>query len=296
MTNTMTSRAHDEIVSYPLDDALRQLVDSLIASFDETTGNWKPAWSGAGTLPYNATTGANYHGINTIMLWNAQLLRQFSRPAWATYNQWRGVGGQVQRGARSVRGIKVVTVGRDPEVEDSGFSTVKAFPLFNIDQVDGAPEMPGLEFDVDWWDPFDQMVMTLAPKQIVGRPCYVPELDTVSCPDPGTFNTIEQYAHTLCHELGHWTGHQSRLNREQKGRADVEAYAFEELVAEISSAITTATLHIPGDAGRTDHIVYVKGWLSMLDSDPKVLMTAASLAQKASDYLIDHGCPSSGSS
>lgn len=282
------TRTHqgEALATFPVDDALRQVVDELLASFDETTGNWHPAWSQAAALPHNATTGVPYHGINTVMLWAFQLKRGYSGPRWATYKQWSSVGAQVNRGAKAVRGVRWVLVGKTDDDPDSGVLRLKVFALFNADDVTESGQDPFEEplIESDWYENFCQFVEAVPFKSTIGEPCYVPALDVVSCPRPDTFTSAEAWAHTISHELGHWTG--KRLERKLHSRYDIEAYAYEELVADISSALTCGWFQIPPGPTRDDHVRYVKGWLAALDNDPKILMAAAQDAQRATDHLL----------
>lgn len=280
-----------------VDEALQLIVDELIANFDETTGHWTPSWSNTGLLPHNATTGKNYRGINALMLWAGQLRNKFQRPDWATYLQWKDVGAQVNKGEHGTRIIKWVEVTRDEPasaVEPDGTRSMlrpKIYHVFNTEQVDGAPdEHPDVEIiGADWYDGFELWLDQVPFTRVIGPPCYVPELDLVQCPYEDSFITIDDYAFTLAHELGHWTGHASRLDRKRPDRFDrIEAYAYEELVAEISAGLTAGWLQIPGTHVREDHVRYVKGWLSSLKDDPRILLAAAQGAQAATDHLISY--------
>ena len=94
------------------------------------------------------------------------------------------------------------------------------------------------------------------------------------------------YYATLAHECCHWVGHETRLNRDLKHRFGSEAYAAEELIAELGAAFLCATLGL-SLAPRADHAVYINGWLTVLKADPRAIFTAASKAQQAVDWLLD---------
>lgn len=279
-----------------VDDALQLIVDELLASFDETTGHWHPSWSNIGLLPHNATTGKNYRGINAVMLWAGQLRQQFTSPGWATYLQWAEEGGQVRHGEHGTRIIKWVEVTRDepasllaPDGERAKL-VPRVYHVFNRAQVDGVDcEDHDEHVTADWWPGFETWLDAVPFISIIGPPCYVPALDVVQMPPTPSFTTPDEYVFTLAHELGHWTGHSSRLNRKRPERfAGIEAYAYEELVAEISAGLTSGWLQIPGTHVREDHVRYVKGWLSSLRDDPRILLAAAQAAQAATDHLVSY--------
>ncbi|WP_226896321.1 zincin-like metallopeptidase domain-containing protein [Polymorphobacter sp. PAMC 29334] len=114
--------------------------------------------------------------------------------------------------------------------------------------------------------------------------CYYPSLDTIHMPQPAAFDTYADYGATAAHELTHWTGHASRLNRDLANRFGSEAYAAEELVAELGSALIGADLGLPV-THLDNHASYIDHWLRMLRADERALMTAAARAEEAATYL-----------
>ena len=112
---------------------------------------------------------------------------------------------------------------------------------------------------------------------------YRPGDDTIQLPNPGQFTNATRYYNVALHEVCHWTGHASRCNRPLTGRINLDAYAFEELVAEMGSAFLSSHCGLPGEL---HHASYIEHWLQALRSDKRLVFTAASLAQKAADYLI----------
>ena len=118
-------------------------------------------------------------------------------------------------------------------------------------------------------------------------PCYIPSLDIIKMPTKGQFKTAENYYATLLHEMTHATGHKSRLNRDFTGRFGTEAYAFEELIAELGAAFMCAEFGLIG-ATIENHAFYLDNWLSILKNDKKAIFTAASQASKAADLLKSH--------
>lgn len=115
-----------------------------------------------------------------------------------------------------------------------------------------------------------------------GQAYYRPSADFVMMPAFEAFKSADHYYATMFHELGHWTGHGSRLARDLKNRFGSEAYAAEELVAELTSAFLCAEFGFDGDIR---HAGYIQNWIAILKQDDRAFITAASAAQKAADYM-----------
>ena len=122
------------------------------------------------------------------------------------------------------------------------------------------------------------------------RAYYVPSSDSVHLPPHGAFDSVGEYYSTLFHELGHSTGHPSRLNRdtlETPAPFGSEVYSKEELIAEFCSAFLCAEAGI--DSTLQNSAAYIKGWMSKLQQDPRLVVTAASKGQRAADYILNKG-------
>lgn len=117
---------------------------------------------------------------------------------------------------------------------------------------------------------------------------YMPSTDQITMPEVSQFRTRDLYRSTLAHELAHWTGHRSRLDRSLGGRFGSDAYAVEELVAELASAMIGAELGLPVDH-LDDHASYLGSWLKVLKTDARAILTAAAKAEEASAYLLKLG-------
>src|ERR1019366_6173673 len=114
------------------------------------------------------------------------------------------------------------------------------------------------------------------------RACYVPSLDFINLPELWQFKNVESYYATALHELGHFSGHACRLNRDLTNRFRTKAYAAEELIAELCAAFLCAHLDIKGELR---HAGYVGGWISLLREDKRAIFTAASKASQAANHL-----------
>jgi antirestriction protein ArdC len=114
------------------------------------------------------------------------------------------------------------------------------------------------------------------------RAGYIPSKDYIVLPPAPAFDTIGSYYSTVLHELGHFSGHPTRLNRDLSGRFGSQSYAAEELIAELTSAFLCAELGVQGELR---HSGYIDHWIKMLSSDDRAIFTAASKASHAASYL-----------
>lgn len=266
------------------------IIDAL-----ETAPDCERPWNGIDSgMPHNPVGGYNYHGVNVLSLWVAQQNYGYSTADWATYKQWQSKGAQVRKGERSTTTVLFKPFEKEVDGKTEKFLVARAFSVFNAEQVDGydvnKPEMTDLTERLAYADNF--ITATRAAIQHGGNQAfYRPSTDTVHMPDRAAFrntstgSATEGYYSVLLHELTHWTGTKGRCDRElNSGRFGNEAYAFEELVAELGAAFNCANLSISNDP-RPDHAQYIASWIKVLKNDKKAIFTAASLAQKAIEYM-----------
>ena len=163
---------------------------------------------------------------------------------------------------------------------------LRSYAVFNVAQIDGLPAHVAQPEDVA--PPLDDDVQhfvdaTRADIRHGGsRACFVPSLDVIQLPPRSAFVNNESYRATQLHELGHWSGHETRLNRDLKNRFGSRAYAAEELIAELTSAFLCAHLRIVGELR---HASYIDTWIALLRQDNRAIFTAASKASQAADFL-----------
>lgn len=262
--------------------------------------NWKAPWTSTGAYPTNAATGNQYQGGNVIWFQINQLEAGYATAYWATYKQWTELGRQVEKDQHGTLGIKWVFPEKEKIVaaKAAGQPAPHAFPntftVFNFAQtvpVEGAAKV---------WEPpkgresseVDDITRDFIAK--VGADvrfgadgaCFIPAFDRIELPSPENFTSPEAFCSTAAHEHTHWTGHKDRLDRDLNNRFGTEAYAAEELVAELGAAFTCGRLGICSEP-REDHAHYLKNWLTVLSNDEKALYHAASLAQKAVEFLFE---------
>ncbi len=288
--------------SAPKADVYERVTARLIAYLEEGTRPWLKPWSVTHTegrisrpLRHNGTP---YRGVNVVLLWCEAIEKGFESSQWMTYRQAQELGGQVRKGETGSlvvyadRFTRTETDDRGEEHERS-IPFMKGYTVFNVAQIDGLPEqyrpapcppLPPMELHQAAEDFFARTGAAL--RHGGTRAYYAPALDYIQLPPPETFKDAESYAATKAHELIHWTGHKSRNAREFGKRYGDDAYAFEELVAELGAAFLCADLGITPEP-REDHASYLAHWLKVLKKDKRAIFSAASHAQRAADTLAD---------
>lgn len=282
---------------------------NIVAAIESGAGEFQMPWHRASTsndLPTNAATGASYSGSNILSLWVAGMAKGYASNRWATYKQWAELGAQVRKGEKSATGIYFTMLEREQAGADTGkdgktkmVPFARAFHLFNAEQVDGYIDStltpaPSADQTRPMMSVDAAVAATGARITHAGsRAFYRPSTDEIYMPERAAFTgtdtstATESYYSTLLHELTHWTGHDARLARNfaKSNRFGDEAYAGEELVAELGAAFLCARLGIT-NTPRADHARYLASWLKVLKGDAKAIVRAASDAQKAADYIM----------
>jgi antirestriction protein ArdC len=229
------------------------------------------------------------------MLWGEALANGYSTNEWLTYRQAQKEGGQVRKGESGSKICFFKIVERDVE-DDAGNEETKSFPVlrvwtvFNRDQIDGLEPLVVPEHLLTEEQRIEQaeaFVKNTGATVEEGSPhaAYSPSKDRITMPDFGHFTSPERYYTTVLHELGHWTGHPTRLERDMSGRFGDKAYAAEELVAELTSAFLSAELGLQADL--KDPTRYLKSWIRLLTDDKYAIFTASRKAQDAAEFLKD---------
>ena len=263
------------------------VTQSIIAELESGAAPWVKPWKGGkrtGIMPMNAATGHHYRGINVPILWHAADEHSFPTNAWLSFKQAVEKRAHVRKGEK---GTQIVFTKRlnvkDEDDEERQISMLRAFTVFNVAQIDGmeaqsdAPEPPPESATEAF------VSATGADIRHGGdQACYVPSRDFIALPHPSAFRDEQSYRATKLHELVHWSGHRSRLDRDLSHRFGTQAYAAEELVAELGAAFLCAHLGVEGELR---HAGYIASWITLLKSDDRAIFTAASKASAAADYL-----------
>ena len=295
------SRPNDSSRPNSKQDLYARITNAIIADLEAGVRPWTKPWSaehlaGRITRPLRST-GEPYSGINVILLWAEAVTRGFTAPIWITFRQAVALGGHVRKGehgATVVYANKIIRTeaGDDGQDVERQIPFLKAYTVFNVDQVDDlpahfyAPATPRL-------DPVQRIAHADAFFAATGadirqggdRAYYAMEPDYVQVPPFECFEDPEAYYATLAHECTHWTRHPTRLDRNfGRKRWGDEGYAREELVAELGAAFLCADLGIELEP-RPDHASYIDHWLKVLKDDRRFIFSAAANAQRAADYL-----------
>lgn len=282
-------------------DAAAVLVAGILADLE--AGNlppWQKPWRAGATTPRNAVSGKCYRGGNLWFLLFAGMARGYSDPRWMTYKQAEALGGNVKKGEKATpvffyKQLSRETVNETGEtVETRGAMLMRLYWVFNVEQTEGTSVKP-LDLGTAP-DPIAAAEAIIAgmpnPPVMVwdGTPaCYEPTRDRIRLPRREDFQSAPGMYSTTFHEMGHSTGHVSRLDRDgvtETVHFGSDRYGREELVAEMTAAMLGAECGIAPEA-LPNTTAYLASWIAAIKEDPKVILTAASAAQKAVDYILD---------
>ena len=285
-------------------DIYDKITNQIVAELEKGVRPWHQPWNaehsaGRITRPLRGN-GIPYQGINVLMLWSAAMEKGFSAPIWMTFKQALELNAHVRKGEHGSlvvyadKMIRTETDARTGEESEHAIPFMKGYTVFNVEQIEGLPEhyyaQPEVRTDsVQRIANADAFFAATGANVVHGgsRACYVPSTDNIHMPCIDFFRDSESYYATLAHEATHWTRHPSRLDREfGRKRFGDEGYAMEELVAELGSAFLAADLALTPEV-RDDHAAYIASWIKVLKDDTRAIFTAASHAQRATDFL--HG-------
>jgi len=284
-------------------DFAKRLADQLIEQLKAGTAPWQQPWEAGQILsPSNPTTGKRYRGVNVMAL----VVTGRGDPRWMTYRQAQAQGWQVRAGEKGTQIQHWIweearlRIGKDgqPELDKEGKSVkdmvrlsrpkVIAAAVFNAAQIDGIPDLEPSR-DVGW-DPVEKAERLLDASEAKiqhspgGGAFYRPSTDTIHLPARDRFENASAYYATALHELGHWTGHADRLNRDLAHPFGSEGYAREELRAEIASLVLGSEVGLGYNPGQ--HAGYVDHWVQILTDTPQEILHAAAAAEKISEYIL----------
>ncbi len=280
------------------------VTDRIIAQLEEGRLPWVQPWHDANAaigLPRNAGTGRRYSGINVLILWDRLITEGYGSQRWLTYRQAQALGGNVRRGEggtticyadRFTPKAPAGSEGSDGDVRQIAF--LKRFTVFNVEQCEGLPRdhskcpVPRNEPEIIP-EAIALIEATGAEIRVGGdQAFYAPREDYIRVPEPAVYYEPINWYRTVLHELGHWSGHHSRLDR-LPHCDERSAYAREELCAEMCSAFLCAELGITPTVRHAD---YVGAWLAVLKEDSKAIFRAASQASKAAEFILAFADPS----
>ncbi|MBM6595429.1 ArdC family protein [Microvirga pudoricolor] len=286
----------------PRVDPYARVTSRIVADLEQGVRPWVKPWSaGNGGAPVTRPLRANglaYQGINVLTLWTEAMLRGYTASTWMTYKQAADLGGQVRKGETSSTVFKAGTFTKEEQNSDTGekaersVAYLKAYSVFNVEQVDGLPTHFYAKAETKEERPFEVVEAAEAFFRATGstirhggdRAFYSPGLDFIQMPPHAAFKDAVSYYATLGHEHIHWTGHGDRLGRTFGKRFGDSSYAFEELVAELGAAFLCADLALTLEP-RADHASYIESWIRVLKQDSRAVFSAAGHAERAVRYL-----------
>ena len=297
-----------------LDHIYQSITDNVIETIESgSLTSIGQMWTDLYQSPaLNAVTGRAYNGINILQLGSIKLKRCFELPLWAGLKQWKNAECSVKKGSRGtpvifVKAVDVLDEDTEEVVGQRYFSQYSY--VFNIDQVEGWQNNKSVCRFVDQLkakddgklNPFrikeiDSLIVSSGAKLITSSngAYFHHGLDHIGMPPLSSFDTknckesaIENYYAVLLHELVHWTGHKSRLERKVSANRFSKECAFEELIAELGSAFLCAKYGVT-QTPRASHASYISSWLTLLENDNRAILDAAFEAQKACEYLQNY--------
>ena len=286
-------------------DIYQRITDQIIDSLESGTGPWIKPWNDSSHLwgPYrNGVTERPYRGINILLLNLVSFDKGYSDPRWLTFNDARKLGGHIKKGERHTKivfwkQLKIEdkdkhVVGTDDEKTQKSkvIPIVRVHRVFNVEQCVGlnlkeitVPDKGNHEDELN--DNAEQILALPVIHHGQRIAAYNRKRDFIMLPPRQSFESANHYYATGCHEVVHWTGHESRLARTFGNRFGDKKYAFEELVAEIGAAFLGGSAGLPFKEMR--HPEYIQSWISTLKENKRAIFTACRQAQAASDYVFE---------
>jgi antirestriction protein ArdC len=274
-------------------DLYAEVSTRIVAELERGAAPWIKPWSATAGLntPCNAATNRPYSGCNVVLLWMAANAG-YRTPRYLTFKQALDLGGNVRKGEH---GTKVYFVKQLQVADRNGeegktriVPMMQEYTVFNVDQCVPDRVLTLGEVKVGNTDLRDAAIdeflgsSGVEIREGMGEAYYRPGADFISLPRFEAFKSAATFYATAFHELGHATGHRSRLDRDLRGRFGEKAYAAEELIAELCAAFLCAEFSLDGELR---HAGYIQSWIGLLKTDCRAFFTACSKAQAAADYL-----------
>lgn len=284
------------------------IAERLIEQLEAGTAPFQKPWEpGAEIIPHNPVTGAKYKGSNALWL----SMQGRSDPRWMTYKQAQSIDAQVMKGQKGTliqywkfqETVQAKDDNGKPIFDNEGKPVKRTFQLdrpkvfsavvFNAEQISNLPELEKPEVNEETTFKRHERAEKILSNFGVpihhdqaDRAFYRPSTDSIHLPKKEQFHSPDRYYAVALHEIGHATGHESRLNRDLTGSFGSESYAREELRAEIASLMVGGELGIGHDPEQ--HAAYVNSWIKVLKDDPKEILRAAKDADTIKNHVLEH--------
>ena len=279
----------------------QKVTDSIIAQLESVNVNdYNKPWFAQGSQAPVNLRGTPYRGINSLLL----SMSGYDSNVWGTFKQWKEKKCTIIKGQKATMVVlwkffKGKKDKNEPDSDDNQFQScmVRYFNVFNSTQVDGdyarsVEEKQVVELEdhkpIEIAENYvnDYLKRESVKRTTTPQAYYSPASDSISMPALESFVSPFHYYSVFAHEIAHSTGAKTRLDRDLSGKFGGKGYAFEELIAELSSAMVCTTLGLQAKP-RVDHAQYIKSWLKALNDDNSFIISAASQAQKASDFALN---------
>ena len=297
----------------------KALVDMVLQNLENGTGIWQQGWIGLG-VPVSASTGKRYHGINNLTLSLTAIAKGYKDTRWATFHQMEEKGWHFKQdesgknlGKNAGVPIEFYEL-RDKEtkkpfdrsvldgmtkdeqqeyIDENVYPLRKYYRVFNGDVIEGIPAQEKREINpserveraddlLRYWSDYEAEI-----EYGDDKACYIPSMDIIKAPPPESFTNMHEFYGTLLHEIGHSTGHESRLSRAKTDGFGSKSYALEELRAELSAMFLEQDFEIAvSEKHIENNSLYIKSWYDLIKDDPNTLITAIADAEKISRFVM----------
>jgi antirestriction protein ArdC len=296
------------MTKYEASDKFEIVTDKLIQLLETGVKPWAKPWHSqtSESIFRNIVTGHCYKGINPIICLIDILTLGDDRPYFVGFSQAKDLGWKLQKGSKSTwlrwgGTVAKSTENENGETEKHFYNACKWLNVFHVSLFDDSEakikiadyaakyeaQKPVVINPDARLQEADRLIDSTGAKILYGgdRACYSPQVDAILMPQFEQFISASSFYATSIHELTHWTGHQSRCDRDLSGRFGSSKYAYEELIAEIGAAFTCNHLGISGEM--ENHANYIGSWIKALKDDKRYFFKAATEARKASEFLLD---------
>jgi len=281
----------------------KRVTDHFLSALEKGVVPWRTPWTDL--APKSMMTGRTYSGVNYMMcvMFGAEYKSQW----WVSAAKAKELGGYIPSSAsgKGIPALRVFTITRE---DDNGtrvpVSTKAQYTvIWNVEEAVGIDPKYIPETKHLYFKPIElaEIVLRDMPdpplyyERTQSAAFYEPSNDKIVLPDKAMFESIAAHYETRFHETIHATGHPKRLAREQivnmvnapfANTSSLESYGKEELIAGIGAAMLLARCGIVHQATLDNNTAYVANWADKLRADPKLIVSAASAAQKAVDYIM----------
>ena len=282
-------------------NAYEIVAQQIIGQLENNVAPWRKEWVSSGYTPTSLSSKKKYNGINHWLLPFAAMGSGYTSPWWGTYKQIAELGGSVLKGEQGTPVVLWKQFEAPTENDPNKKAVVmRYFTVFNAEQAEwenGAPEYQAVQArdTAEVIESAQKVLDTYFKRESVSlafggdRAFYSPSRDAIQLPEQVSFTSDQSFYATAFHEMGHSTGHKTRLNREgvvENHYFGSATYSFEELVAEFTSAFLSSETGVLPETVENS-TAYIQGWLKVLKNEPKMLVQAVGKAQKATDFIIN---------